>query len=152
MPSGLSRLGDLVGEKKEIPMPNLMGMTFDEAKATLVSEGIHRRFQMWPPTQPCDARQTLNGRLVIIEKDRICHQHPSEGTIILREQANKFCVELQIVQEDPSAGKIGTPSEWRRMPNVVGMPLAEALAAIEKAGLTNKDLTVIKDRRKPWRL
>ena len=77
---------------------------------------------------------TVNGK--IIELGEVCYQHPAPG----QRQGARLVVSITVQTEDPRHGDIGRNTEWRLMPNLIGMTYDQAIAEMKRSGFTRTDL------------
>lgn len=126
--AGMSRLKSGISSKPGMmSMPDLFGMAKAKAIATLQLAG-HRGDVAWDD-QLCGS--VIDGQ--IVEKGDVCRQHPAPGA----EMTVDAPVRILVQPEDPRHGRIGETGEWHLMPDVVGMPVTEAQAALRAAGFTD---------------
>lgn len=118
-------------------VPELRGMTQAQAEAAMRSAGF-------------DVRGWDNQDLICkYDDDRkmppqgtICDQTPGAGT----EATTRLPRVRIIIEKDTYAeGGLGTPIHWRRMPEVKGMTVAEATAALARANLPIGDHFVVSE-------
>jgi hypothetical protein len=130
-----ARAGGLAGNggaggasSRTIVLPDLIRMTKAQAITALAVAGFEGDID-WDD-QLCGS--VIDG--VIIEKGQVCRQHPPAG----REQPSRLPITLLIQPEDPRHGNVGKFGEWHLMPDVVGMPVDQARAAMRAAGFTDE--------------
>ncbi|KAB2892759.1 MAG: PASTA domain-containing protein [Kofleriaceae bacterium] len=116
------------GASRPIVIPDLFRMTKDEAVAALERAGFDGTIS-WDD-QLCGS--VVEGQ--IIEKGEVCRQHPPAG----REQGSRLPISILVQPEDPRHGKVGEFGEWHLMPDVVGMHVDKARAAMRAAGFTEE--------------
>jgi beta-lactam-binding protein with PASTA domain len=138
-----ARAGGLAGSggassDRTIVLPDLIDMPKDQAIAALAKAGFEGTID-WDD-QLCGS--VIDGH--IIEKGQVCRQHPPAG----REQPSRLPITLLVQPEDPRHGNVGKFGEWHLMPDVVGMPLERAKAAMRAAGFTDEH-TQIDEREEP---
>ena len=119
--------GSTSGSNRQIPMPDLLGKTPEEAEKILRSAGFEIR-GFAPATQnySCDYDRNTSYPLFAI-----CYQRPVPGQLAPAQLRAEYVVE----RSQGNRGEIGTPNEFIIMPEVRGMPLAEARKALGDAGL-----------------
>ncbi len=108
-------------------MPDLFRMKKDDAVAALRRAGF--RGDITWDDQLCGS--VVDGH--IIELGQVCRQHPAAG----QPHSVRVPVKLLVQPEDPRHGRIGQNIEWHLMPVVVGLKVADALAAMRAAGFTD---------------
>ncbi len=116
------------GQPGMIAMPNLFRMSKAKALATLKLAGH---------TGDVSYSDQLCGSVIegqIVEKDEVCRQTPLAGA----EVSDRSHVNLLLQPEDPRHGKVGQTGEWHLMPEVLGMTVADAKAAMRAAGFTDE--------------
>jgi beta-lactam-binding protein with PASTA domain len=127
--AGLARVKSGVsGKPGMMTMPDVFKMTKAKAIATLQLAG-HRGDIEWGD-QLCGS--VIDGK--IIEQGEVCQQRPAPG----QENSDRVLVTLLVQPEDPRHGNVGRHNEWHLMPDVVGMPLEQAQAALRAAGFTDE--------------
>jgi beta-lactam-binding protein with PASTA domain len=109
-----------------ITIPDLFGMTREQAESALRRAGF-----AGPLSDSGSCHSVVKGR--VIEIGQICQQRPAPGQV----QGARNPVEITTQKENPWAGNIGKPTEWRLMPNVVGMTLDQARAELRRVGFTH---------------
>ncbi len=112
-------------------MPDLHGLTRDEAIAALARAGIEPRSIDTDPDIACDDDQTKHGR--------VCHQSPVPGAQTL----SHMSVELELQEADPDSHTPGVPGAHYAMPDVLGLSLADARKKLAAAGFSAKDHFVL---------
>ena len=131
-----SRLKSTVrGKPGMMSMPDLFRMSKAKAITTLELSG-HTGDIRWDD-QLCGS--VVEGE--IIEKGEVCRQTPVAG----QETYSGTLVSILVQPEDPRHGKVGEFGEWHLMPQVVGLPLAQAQAAMRAAGFTDEHTSVSED-------
>jgi beta-lactam-binding protein with PASTA domain len=123
---------------RTIVIPDLFRMTKADAETALKRAGFEGTID-WDD-QLCGS--VVEGQ--IIETGQVCRQHPPAG----REQPSRLPITILVQPEDPRHGRVGQFGEWHLMPNVVGMPLDKAKAAMRAAGFT-EERTHIDARAEP---
>jgi hypothetical protein len=126
--SGPASGGPAASTSADFTMPNLFRMKKDDAVKALERAGF-RGSITWDD-QLCSS--VIDGQ--IVERGEVCRQHPPAG----RTQSAKLPAKLLVQPEDPRHGNLGHPTlEWHLMPDVIGMSVEQALAAVKAAGLTD---------------
>jgi hypothetical protein len=74
----------------------------------------------------------------IVERGAVCYQQPAAGQVM----ATSLPMTLRVQTEDPRHGKVGQFGEWHLMPDMKGMPLAQAQQAMRDAGFTDENTQV----------
>ena len=108
-------------------MPDLQGMTQDEAMAALKKAGIEPREVEHDDSLACNDDQTKHGR--------VCYQSPVPGAQTL----SHMSVTLNFQQADPDSTTPGVPGAHYKMPDVMKMKLADARKKLAAAGFSAKD-------------
>jgi beta-lactam-binding protein with PASTA domain len=112
-------------------MPDLHGLTRDDAMAALARAGIEPRSVDTDPDIACDDDQTQHGR--------VCHQSPVPGAQTLSHAP----VELEFQDADPDSHTPGVAGAHYAMPDVRGLSLADARTKLAAAGFSAKDHFVV---------
>lgn len=132
----MSRLkSGLTGKPGIMSMPDLFRMSKAKAIATLQLAG-HTGDVSWDD-QLCGS--VIDGQ--IVELGEVCRQHPAPGS----ELTYGSPVRILVQPEDPRHGHVGKFGEWHLMPDVVGMPLAQARAAMRAAGFKDEGTDIDED-------
>jgi len=71
----------------------------------------------------------------VIERGQVCHQHPAPGT----KQRPRLSITIRLQSENPWVGNEGKPTEWRLMPNLIGLELEKARAEMTRVGFDRED-------------
>ncbi|MBK9031568.1 MAG: PASTA domain-containing protein [Myxococcales bacterium] len=132
---GSSSSGGGGSSSAQFTMPDLFRMKKDDAIKALQQAGFQGDIS-WDD-QLCGS--VVEGQLV--ELGEVCRQSPPAG----REQPARLPVRLLVQPEDPRHGKVGQFGEWHLMPEVVGLHVDKALAAMKAAGFKDERTRV--DRR-----
>lgn len=111
-------------------LPNLVGLTVQDATKELTRAGVNARVEPNPTSQACPS--VVEQR--IIEIGQICAYWPTNTNSF---SPSNRTVRVTVQQADPRGGNVGSRLEWRLMPNVVGMSLEQAKAELAKIGLAN---------------
>jgi predicted RNA binding protein YcfA (HicA-like mRNA interferase family) len=127
--------GSGTSSSAQFTMPDLFRMKKDDAIKALQRAGFQGNIT-WDD-QLCGS--VVEGQ--IVERGEVCRQSPVAG----REQPARLPVRLLVQPEDPRHGKVGQFMEWHLMPDVVGMHVDKALAAMKAAGFKSERTRV--DRR-----
>lgn len=119
--------GSTTSSNRQIPMPDLLGKTPEEAERILRSAGFEVR-TFAPATQgySCDYDRNKSYPLFAI-----CYQRPVPGQLAPSQLRAEYVVE----RSQGNRGEIGTPNEYISMPEVRGMSLAQARKVLADAGL-----------------
>lgn len=112
-----------------ITVPALFGLTREQALAALQEAGFQGSLS--DDTSLCGS--LVEGR--VIELGVVCQQHPPAG----RAQGARLPISIRIQTENPWAGNLGKPTEWRLMPNLVGMSVEQARVRMLQVGFTRGD-------------
>lgn len=108
----------------QITMPDVFKLPRDQATAALRRAGVEG--EIHEEASLCGT--IVNGR--IVETGEVCEQQPAAG----RQQGARLSVTVRFQTEDPRHGNAGKPTEWRLMPNLVGLTFEQALVAMRRAG------------------
>ncbi len=111
-----------------VQLPNVFGMTLADAKAAFERAGV--RGEVQDGNNGC--LSVVDGK--IIDVGHVCYQSPGAG----QTQRASLMVVVQVQKEDPRHGGSGD-TEWRLMPDVTGMTIDEARAALAAAGFPDAD-------------
>ena len=110
-------------------IPDVFKLPKDQAIAALRHAGVQGDIS--ENSSLCGS--VVNGK--IVEKGEICYQHPVGGTV----QGARLSVEITVQTEDPRHGGIGTVTEWRLMPNLIGKTYEQAIAEMHRVGFQRDD-------------
>lgn len=127
--SGKSTSPSSSSSSRQVTIPDVRFMSRDDAITALEKAGV---------TGSINEKGELCGSVIdgrIVEKGQVCKQFPPPG----RKQSGKFAIDIVVQFEDPRHGHIGEPIEWHLMPDVAGMSLPKAMAAMKAAGVTRMD-------------
>lgn len=119
-------------------MPDLRGMTESQATAALRAAGfadVH--VQVMEDTYTCEYDDDTK----MLPQGQICEQKPSAGT---RVSLAKLRAQI-VIEHDTYEHGGETTQEWRRMPDLVGKPLAEAQAILAAKGFKDDEFTIEED-------
>ncbi len=105
-----------------VTIPDLFGMTREQAAAAVAQAGVSPELR----EEPAMCGSVVNGQ--IVEVGQVCMQRPQAGTT----QSARLAVGVTLQDEDPRHGGQGS-SEWRLMPQLVGLTLDEARTAMRAA-------------------
>ena len=108
----------------QVTMPDVFKLPRDQATAALRRAGVQG--EIHEEASLCGT--VVNGR--IVETGEVCEQQPAAG----RQQGARLSVTVRFQTEDPRHGDAGKPTEWRLMPNLVGLTFEQALVAMRRAG------------------
>jgi beta-lactam-binding protein with PASTA domain len=114
-------------DDQAVTMPDLQGMTRDEAIAALKRAGIEPSSIDSDPSIACHDEQTPHGR--------VCYQSPIAGAQTLAH----LSVTINVQQADPDSHTPGVPGAHYPMPDVRGLTVADARKKLAAAGLSSKD-------------
>lgn len=119
--------------KKQVP--DLFGMTPDAARATVKTAGFDPdKFVVLESNYICRYADERD----MVDQGSICKQEPTAGAEV--DVTRK--IEVTIEHDTFERGALGTPNEWRRMPDLIGMSHSEAEAALVSAGFKMKDFRI----------
>lgn len=113
----------------QVTIPNVFKLPKEQAIAALRAAGVEGTIS--DDNSLCGS--LVDGRL--IERGEVCYQHPPPGRV----QGARLPVSLRVQTEDPRHGNVGKITEWRLMPNLVGMSFEQALATMRRAGFEHDD-------------
>lgn len=111
-----------------ITMPDLFGMTKDQAVATLARAG-HQGNIYWSDQLCTD--DVMRG--TVMEIGMVCVQRPDAGRV----QPPKLAITITVQTESPWRGNIGKVTEWRLLPKLVGLSVEQARAELKRVGYTS---------------
>ncbi|MBE7447714.1 MAG: PASTA domain-containing protein [Kofleriaceae bacterium] len=110
------------------PVPDLTGKTEAEAEAALRAAGFTgATLEIMPDRFLCEYDDDAK----MVAQGQICNQDPQAGARRLETRAP---IKVVIERDTFEAGGAGTTSEWRRMPQVVGLPVEAAQALLAEKG------------------
>lgn len=112
-----------------VTIPNVFKLKKDAAIAALRRAGVQGDIE----DEGSLCGSTFEGK--IIELGEVCYQHPAAG----QRQGARIVVSIRVQTEDPRHGDIGRNTEWRLMPNLIGMTYDQAVEAMRKAGFERAD-------------
>ncbi|HSN29824.1 MAG TPA: PASTA domain-containing protein [Kofleriaceae bacterium] len=110
-----------------VTLPNVFKLKKADAIAALRKAGVEGDINQ--DDSLCGS--AIDGQ--IIELGEVCYQAPAAG----QRQGSRLVVSLRVQTEDPRQGDIGKITEWRLMPNMIGMTYDQAVAAMQRAGFTH---------------
>lgn len=114
----------------QITVPNLFGLSKEQAIATLRRAG----YQGDPTEDSSVCGSVVDGR--VMELGQVCYQHPPAGRV----QGVRLPISIRVQHESPWHGNAGKANEWRLMPTLVGMSVAQARARLKQVGFPREDL------------
>jgi hypothetical protein len=117
-----------------VPMIDLAGMTPDVARKALDELGF--KIEKFKVLEGYSC-QYPNEKLMK-PKGTICSQDPSAGTLT----ATSHKVEVTIEEDDFEAGGIGGVSEWKRMPDLLGMTREAAVSKLKEVGFRDDEFAI----------
>lgn len=123
----MPRVGAPASGTDSMVMPDLFRMTKANAIAALERGGFAGEIA-WDD-QLCGS--VVDGQ--IVELGEVCRQEPPAG----RQVSTRQRVKILVQPEDPRHGHVGEFGEWHLMPQVVGLPVDRAKAAMLEAGFTD---------------
>lgn len=112
-------------------VPDLTGMTADQAATALRAAGF--RFDRLETTDNACGHSDEDQ---LMQLGAVCGQEPLAGAERL---PKLMSARITIERDTYERGSIGGSSEWRRMPNLVGKPLATARTLLDRASLPLDD-------------
>jgi beta-lactam-binding protein with PASTA domain len=107
-------------------MPDLHGLTLDQAKAALARAGS---------TGPIDSDTGLCGDEDQVPHEHVCMQSPDAGET----HASESPVHVVLNQESPDSSQPGVAGAHYAMPDTIGMSPAQAKAKLVAAGFSRAD-------------
>jgi beta-lactam-binding protein with PASTA domain len=113
-------------ESKQLTMPDLQGMTADQAKAALASAGFTGSLLTDEGICDDDAQAPHL---------HVCAQSPDAGG----QQASESPVHVVLNQESPESNQPGVPGAHYAMPDLIGLSVAQVKAKLGKAGFSQAD-------------
>ena len=111
---------------RTVTVPDLYGMTMDQARAALRAAGITREPDESAQNNACDTDRRAH-----YDQGTICYQHPAPGA----QSGSRLPVSVRIQHDLPDHGNIGFAGEWRTMPDVVGKSVTDARGILSRASL-----------------
>lgn len=116
------------GGNDSVVVPDLYGLTMEQAAAKLREAGIERAPEPSSQSYACDLDRRPH-----YDRGQICYQHPVPGT----KTSPRLPVTVNVQQDYDDHGNIGFAGEWRSMPDVVGkaVPAARSILASKKMPL-----------------
>jgi beta-lactam-binding protein with PASTA domain len=128
--------------KTAVDVPDLRGLDVDQARKVA---GRHGSLELEVLDRyACDYD---DDRDMLLE-GQVCDQKPVAGTSVVEGSTIKVVVERDTYEH----GGVGTTNEWRRMPDLVGMPVDEAHAELARLGFDDGELSVEHDTACPARV
>lgn len=124
------------GTGKPMVVPDLVGMKPDAAAAALTAAGFSADNLKTSTDHTCPIYKDDKAEMLPV--GTICSQQPLPGT----EAMARSKVTIVLERDTYEAGAIGTAFEWKRMPDVDGMTLAQARKALADKGFTESDFVV----------
>jgi len=112
------------GSNGMITVPNVFGMSKERAVAELRRAGVQGNIA--EDSNACGS--IVGGR--VIEVGHVCHQQPAPGRL----QGARLPISLRVQNENPWHGNLGKPTEWRLMPNLIGLGVEQARAKMKRVG------------------
>lgn len=112
------------GSRARITVPNLFRMQERDAIAALREAGFTGRLSYNQSACP----SVVDGH--IIETGQICYQHPPAGRL----QGARLPISVTVQRDNPRHGAIGRNTEWRLLPDLVGMHIDQAKKTLREAG------------------
>jgi beta-lactam-binding protein with PASTA domain len=132
-----------VKEAKWGTIPDVYGKTESEAKKLLTEAGFNDdSLEILADTFGCEYDVTVDDQSDMVPTDAICQQDRKAGT---RVRAESFKLKVVIEHDTFEHGGL-TTSEWRRMPDVVNMTVADAQALLATKGFGADEFEVVDSR------
>lgn len=119
---------------KEVEVPDLVGLTPDEAKERLSQAGFAATALTIPPDTIC----RYDDDTKMVKQGTICAQDRSAGQKIMSNARVKVAIEHDTYEE----GGVETGAVWRRMPDLLGKPIDEALQLLQDKGFGRDEFEV----------
>jgi hypothetical protein len=121
---------------KQVEVPDLRGASSGEAEGLLKKAGfIAPVVEERPPNYGC----AYDNEKDILPVDSICEQDPGKGAM---RAVNGLKIKITVEHDTFEHGGVESGHEWRRMPNLEGMPLAEALALLADKGFGETEFEI----------
>lgn len=114
------------GASTTVVVPDLYGLTMEQATAKLRQAGFTRDPEKSTQNYACDMDRRPH-----YDVGQICYHHPVPGA----KTGSRLPVHVQIQADYDDHGNIGFSGEWRSMPDVVGKTVATARTILVKAKL-----------------
>lgn len=126
-------------EPKWGTIPDVKGKTESEARKLLVEAGFKDdSLEVLADTYGCEYDDTVDDQSDMVATDTICQQDRKAGA---RMRAETFKLKVVIEHDTFEHGGV-TTSEWRRMPDVVNMSVADAQALLATKGFDADEFAV----------
>jgi beta-lactam-binding protein with PASTA domain len=133
----------LVKEPKWGTIPDVTGKTEREARALLKEAGFNDdSLDVLPDTYGCEYDDAVDDPSDMVPTETICNQDRKAGT---RLRAETFKLKVVVEHDTFEHGGV-TTSEWRRMPDVVDMTVADAKALLASKGFDADEFEVMEAR------
>jgi len=129
-PSTGTSYGSSAGLGGVVSIPDVLGMSQAQAMEALHRAGVAGDISV-DSNGLCGSVE--NGK--VIELGTVCSQAPSAGS----SQTAHSPVSFRVQTEDPWHGNNGKVTEWRLMPQLVGLSVDAAKATMIKVGFTRDD-------------
>jgi beta-lactam-binding protein with PASTA domain len=105
------------GGSKIVVVPDLYGLTLEQAAAKMREAGFTRGPEKSMQNYACDMDRRPH-----YDVGQICYHHPVPGT----QTSSSLPISVQIQADYDDHGNIGFAGEWRSMPDVVGKTVTAA--------------------------
>ncbi len=116
-------------------VPDLYGLTPDVARQQVKTAGFDpEKFIVLDAQFGCRYADEID----MVTQGTICNQEPSKDAVVDVTREIKVTIERDTFEH----GSVGTTSEWRRMPDVLGMSKDEALATLTRAGFKASEFRI----------
>lgn len=120
-------------------LPDLTGKTEREAKELLAAAGFQEiAMEVMAPRYECAYDVIVDEPSDMVAQGTICNQDPAGGG---RLRAERLSIRVVIEHDTFEQGGLAT-GEWRRMPDVLGMSLAEAQTVLASKGFGPDEFAV----------
>jgi hypothetical protein len=120
---------------QRLQLPRLLGLTPAQATAKLVALGYKPDVLEIPENMGCHYEDEQRD---IVPVGTICDQDRSEGEVLMSNAKLRVVVEHDTWEH----GGVEADNEWRRMPNLEGMSLAQAKELLRSKGFSDDEFTI----------
>lgn len=130
-------------EAKWGSIPDVVGKSESEARKLLAEAGFDEQsLEVLPDTYGCEYDVTPTDPSQMIPQGNICQQERKAGT---RVRAETFKLKVVVEHDTFEHGGV-TTSEWRRMPEVTNLTLAEARSLLSSKGFGADEFEIEESR------
>ncbi len=126
--------GPAVPAVREIKVPDLAGLTPDQATAKLTTLGFRDAALVIRDDVHCAYDDEKN----MVAQGTICNQGKSPGAVV----ASSAKIDVAIEHDTYDSGGVHSGSAWRRMPAIEGLSLPAAQALLRDKGFSDDEFEV----------